>query len=252
LETIVRGIERAGGVMVQRSHLKGGVPDAEIVALGEEIRAELIVVGSRGLGGMRRALIGSVSLSTIHHAHCSVLMVRASGGREGERNVPGRVLLAYDGSKEASAAAKVAAEIATVMGSELHLLHVAASESYPPPFDYVSYEEPGFLEAWTSGLELDEARARAFVEGQAQRMEAQGAKVAEAHLAFGNPDKEIVRLAEDLDVGMIVVSNRGRGEIRRALMGSVSDSVVRHAHCPVMVVRMEKERSVEHEADILT
>jgi nucleotide-binding universal stress UspA family protein len=42
------------------------------------------------------------------------------------------------------------------------------------------------------------------------------------------------------------------GGVRRALVGSVSDSVVRHAHCPVMVVRPEKERMVEHEADLLT
>ncbi len=49
--------------------------------------------------------------------------------------------------------------------------------------------------------------------------------------------REIVRLAEELGVGLIVLGSRGVGGVRRALMGSVSDSVVRHAHCPVMVVR---------------
>jgi nucleotide-binding universal stress UspA family protein len=57
---------------------------------------------------------------------------------------------------------------------------------------------------------------------------------------LGKVDKEIVRLAEDLGAGLVVVGNRGRGGIRRALMGSVSDSVVKHAHCPVLVVRPEK------------
>ena len=154
--------------------------------------------------------------------------------------MPGRILLAYEGSKEASAAAKVAAEITNVTGSQLHLLHVVANEPYPSPFDYVSYEEPEVWEAWEASLERDEERARSFVEGQDQRMEAQGAKVAEAHLSFGRPEEEIVKLAEDLDAGLVVVGNRGRGGIMRALMGSVSDSVVRHAHCPVMVVRTEK------------
>jgi nucleotide-binding universal stress UspA family protein len=51
-------------------------------------------------------------------------------------------------------------------------------------------------------------------------------------------------LAEEIGAGLIVIGSRGRGGIRRALMGSVSDSVVRHAHCPVMVVRPEEEQAV--------
>jgi nucleotide-binding universal stress UspA family protein len=58
----------------------------------------------------------------------------------------------------------------------------------------------------------------------------------------GKPAAEIVDLAEELGVGLVVVGSRGLGGVRRALMGSVSDSVVRHAHCPVLVVRKEGER----------
>jgi nucleotide-binding universal stress UspA family protein len=54
---------------------------------------------------------------------------------------------------------------------------------------------------------------------------------------MGDAPREIVHLAEDLDAGLIVMGSRRRGGIRRALMGSVSDAVVRHAHCPVMIVR---------------
>jgi nucleotide-binding universal stress UspA family protein len=53
-----------------------------------------------------------------------------------------------------------------------------------------------------------------------------------------------VRLAEEIGAGLIVMGSRGRGGVRRALMGSVSDSVVRHAHCPVLVVREEREKGV--------
>ena len=52
-----------------------------------------------------------------------------------------------------------------------------------------------------------------------------------------------MQVAEDIEAGLIVMGSRGRGGVRRALMGSVSDSVVRHAHCPVMIVRREKERA---------
>ena len=54
---------------------------------------------------------------------------------------------------------------------------------------------------------------------------------------MGEAAREIIYLAEDLGAGLVVMGSRGRGGIRRALMGSVSDSVVRHAHCPVLVVR---------------
>jgi nucleotide-binding universal stress UspA family protein len=59
-------------------------------------------------------------------------------------------------------------------------------------------------------------------------------------LLEAEPDEEIVLLAEKECADLIVMGSRGRGRIRRALMGSVSDLVVRHAHCPVLVVRTEK------------
>ena len=63
------------------------------------------------------------------------------------------------------------------------------------------------------------------------------------HLAFGKPDEVIVRLGEELEASLIVTGSRGLGGVRRALMGSVSDSVVRHAHCPVLVVRADEEHT---------
>jgi nucleotide-binding universal stress UspA family protein len=85
-----------------------------------------------------------------------------------------------------------------------------------------------------------------------KRLQETEVDIVEAHLRTGEPDREIVALAEELGAGLIVMGSRGLSGVRRALMGSVSDGVVRHAHCPVMVVRSEKERSAEHEADYLT
>jgi nucleotide-binding universal stress UspA family protein len=61
--------------------------------------------------------------------------------------------------------------------------------------------------------------------------------VAEAHLIRGRADREVVNLSEEIGAGLIIMGSRGLGGVRRALMGSVSDSVVRHAHCPVLIVR---------------
>src|ERR671920_250830 len=73
-----------------------------------------------------------------------------------------------------------------------------------------------------------------------KRKEIAGGTVAGAHLRVGEVAKEVVGLAEELEIDLIVVGTRGRGVIGRALMGSVSDSVVRHARCPVVVARSQE------------
>ena len=70
-----------------------------------------------------------------------------------------------------------------------------------------------------------------------EKIKGAGATVAQAHLRMGRADEEIVDLAQSMGVGLIVMGTRGQGKMRRALMGSVSESVVRHAHCPVTIVR---------------
>jgi nucleotide-binding universal stress UspA family protein len=80
LDGQVRKIEE-GGTTVAKAYLGEGRPDAEVVALAEDIGADMIVVGSRGLGSLRRRPIGSVSSSVAVHAHCPVLVVR--GGQPG-------------------------------------------------------------------------------------------------------------------------------------------------------------------------
>ena len=137
---------------------------------------------------------------------------------------PTKILLATDGSQEAHLAATTAAELAKSTGSELHVVHVGELR---PTFLAQTELEPAQLER----------EARELLDEQLRRVEGAGGTVEEAHLRLGRADEEIVDLAHSMDAGMIVMGSRGRGRIRRALMGSVSDSVVRHAPCPVTIVR---------------
>ena len=76
---------------------------------------------------------------------------------------------------------------------------------------------------------------------QVGKIEDAGGLVARTHLRMNNrPDEAIVGLSEDIGAGLIVVGSRGRGGLRRALVGSVSDSVAWRATCPVLVVRQEQ------------
>jgi nucleotide-binding universal stress UspA family protein len=159
---------------------------------------------------------------------------------------PTKILLATDGSEEATLAARTAVDLAQKTGSELHMVH---ARLLPALAGYSAAETPTTNEIDEVGLKK---RFRRILDKQVEKVEAEGGSVAQAHLRMGRPDTEIVGLAEEIGAGLIVMGSRGLDGIGRALMGSVSDSVVRYAHCPVMVVRPEQARSVEHEADFLT
>jgi nucleotide-binding universal stress UspA family protein len=150
---------------------------------------------------------------------------------------PTKILLATDGSREASLAATTAADLAKSTGSELHVLYVGEAAN-----PYVDVVELAGDEAVPPPLDAElkrqfEQQARDVLDAEAERVRATGGAVTQAHLSMGKADHEIVNLAEEMRAGLIVLGSRGRGGIRRALMGSVSDSVVRHSHCPVLVVR---------------
>ena len=220
---------RSAGVTVAQVYLREGGVAEEIVALAEEIGAGLIVMGSRARGGIRRALMGSVSDAVVQHAHCPVMVVRAD-----PIAFPAKILVATDGSREAELASSSAADLAERTGSELHFVYVG---HLPPVF----YESPG---AWALDPDLQrrmqervEEEVGTRLNEQVQRVREAGGEVAGTHARVGRPDAEIVGLAGELGAGLIVLGSRGHGPLRSALMGSVSDSVVRHARCPVLVVR---------------
>ncbi len=146
---------------------------------------------------------------------------------------PTIILLATDGSRDAELALAAAVEFAVRTHSELHVVTVA--HGYP------SYDV-------RNPAVLDQVReqAESILEDQVKKIEQAGGDVAQKHLRVAERyrSQQIVRVAEDIGAGLIVMGSRGLGGIRRALMGSVSDSVIRHASCPVVVVRPVGEERV--------
>jgi nucleotide-binding universal stress UspA family protein len=144
---------------------------------------------------------------------------------------PTTILLATDGSKEAQLAATTAADLAKSTGSELHVVHVGEIPLVYHPERHAYHAE----------YEEHEKEAQQLLEAEVARVKEAGATVAQSHLRLGRAnsraDEEIVELAQGIDAGLIVMGSRGQGRLRRALVGSVSESVVRHAHCPVTIVR---------------
>jgi nucleotide-binding universal stress UspA family protein len=133
----------------------------------------------------------------------------------------GSILLATDGSEESELAAGAAVELAESTGAELHLVHVELLPITPP--------YPEVLD-WRDDLESADREAWELLHEQVKKVEEAGGTVAGVHLREEEePADEVIALAEELGVGLIVVGSRNQGRIRRALTGSASDQVVRRA-----------------------
>ena len=147
------------------------------------------------------------------------------------------ILLATDGSLEARRAGRVAMDLARKLDLELHLVHVAPISSVyavQGMLSVVDLVDPALRQKLH---EHAVQNAREVLDEQVRRITDAGGSVTEAHPEVGRPDAEIVRLAEELDAGLIVLGSRGEGPFKRAAVGSVAESVVKHAHCPVLVAR---------------
>jgi nucleotide-binding universal stress UspA family protein len=159
---------------------------------------------------------------------------------------PTKILLASDSSDTAAHAMDLAVELCEQTGSQLHLVYVgedaysSATLISPEAADLegVAREDPVLIEQLQ---QQSDQMARRVLDTEVQKVREAGGTVAQAHLRMGKADIEIVELAKEIDAGLLILGSRGSGMIKRALIGSVSDSVVRHAHCPVTVVRQDKD-----------
>jgi nucleotide-binding universal stress UspA family protein len=199
-----------------------GEPREKILDVAAEWDADLIAVGARGLGALASALLGSVSLAIARHAPCPVLVVRPA-----VRRPLHSIVVAFDGSAGAQHAARFVAALA--LPTEVGVRLVGVVE---PPRTPVA--GPGATAMLAAAAEKVTAARRGELEKAMDTVSAQLEGLNAAHvLAVGPPADTLARLDADL----IVLGARGLGTVKRLLVGSVSEHVLRHAHCPVLIVR---------------
>ena len=148
---------------------------------------------------------------------------------------PTKVIIATDGSKDSQLAARTAVELAQQTSSELHVVYV------------LPWPDQGMRDLWgfdASAHDAAEVRGRARLKELAEGIETSGGTVAGTHFESGTPEVRIVAVAEELGAGFVVMGKTGYGGLRRALMGSISDYVVRHAAAPVVIVGRDGSRRV--------
>jgi nucleotide-binding universal stress UspA family protein len=231
LEPMVHGVLARAE---ERAHTLA--PDTEItrsVVAGEALEvleiesrsASLAVVGSRGLSGFSGLLLGSTAVHLAAHGSCPLTVVR------GRPDPAGAVVLAVDGSEAGGAAVGFAFAEAALHGAPLVALHVWNTWSEQ------AYEGPGDpLTAVVADVEhLRAAEQDLLDDTVAAWQEVFPQVVVERRLVRARIRPALIDASRG--ARLVVVGARGRGGFTGLLLGSVSQALLHHAHCPVTVVR---------------
>ena len=202
-----------------------GPADELLAAIADEIKAELIVLGTTGHTGLSRFLLGSVAASTIRHATCDVLVVRGAGTQPFTKP-----LIATDFDPQSSKAIRRAARICAP-GATLEVMH--AWQLPAGSWGATLLGQARF--PWSSVRDAVVASAQSQVDKLVAEHAAEG-RTLHVELLQGAPAQVITETAEKGGHDLIAVGAHGHRGVRRLLLGSVAENVIRHAPCSVLVV----------------
>jgi len=198
-------------------HLQMGSPAEVIVSIAEEQKADLIVMGARGLGPIKERLLGSVSHRILTLAHCATLIVN------GPVKAMKQILLPLQGPSDTESAIRFLQLKPFHDAVEVTLLTVLPSTE--PPW-------PGDAAAAAASAEILEKQAD-YIEGVAERLRAIGYQ-AHGAAVNGSPATMILQQAATLRSDLILMGTSGRQGITRFVLGSVSHAVLHQMPCPVL------------------
>jgi len=216
--SVARDIAKTERALIKTVCEEGEIYE-RIVDLADAEKCDLIVMGRKGMSRLENTLVGSVTARVIGYAQKDVLVV--------PDNSPigwGVLVIATDGSRYSKAAAAKAIDFAKSYGGELRVVSVV---DVPPEF-YA--EAPDALDEMI-------AKAKSHTKDLKTQAESAGIK-AETFVGEGEAYKLISDLAIKEKANTIIIGSHGRTGLKRLLMGSVTEKVIGHAPCPVLVARL--------------
>ena len=208
-----------------------------ILEAAERERADLIVMGTQGLGGIRKLLLGSTTEQVLRGTRTPLLAVPVGGARivgldpSQPRWHMETILIATDFSEASADAVQWAAELAQRLSVRLVVAHVVTQAELAPPS-----ESDG-----AQGDDEQAAGARKRLEELAARIP--GSLERDTVVAVGQPADAIASIAKERHAGLIVVGRTGQGGLLAPQPGSIAYRVLSLAHVPVLVVPPVKNRS---------
>jgi nucleotide-binding universal stress UspA family protein len=227
--------ELAGNGLKVESAVRPGNAADEILQQVQEQAADLVIMRTRGQAGIQRAVMGSVGERLLSQCDVPIIMLRP-GGRRMERLA--NVLVPMDGSPGGALALARGVELAKATGAEIRVIEVVVPMVFHTlaPDRGLMYYDP----TWD-----DEAlgAAQSYVAGMLTRVRSAGVVAdGDARMAPDIPDC-IVQAANEHTSDLIVMSTHALTGLQRAVLGSVADSVVRAAPCPVLLLRRRSQEN---------
>jgi nucleotide-binding universal stress UspA family protein len=211
-----------------------GSPAWEILTAADEIKPDLIVVGSQGQSAISRFFLGSISQKVLTEAECSVRVAR---GRIEVDPSPVRIVIGFDSSRGAQAAVDAVSERNWPESTEVRL--VSVTDPIAPTA--IGRFVPPIAESVDEVNESEREWLRDLAAGALEKLAKAGLD-ASLNISPGNPKKVLVDEAENWNADCIFLGANAFGSrIERFLIGSTSSAVAARAHCSVEVIRLQPE-----------
>jgi nucleotide-binding universal stress UspA family protein len=205
-------------------HSEGSISESLIKYIEDE-KSDLVISGTRGLGGFKRMLVGSVSSHLVSHSPSPVMVVR----KHAEKLELKRMLVATDGSESALRAERLTTSIAKAIGAKLTFVNVVYLPPTAYPIDGTGFDK--IMNDLKQAGNIVTTRAASFAKDNG--VEADAKTLDE----FQSPVMALTRLAEKENYDLIALGTRGLGGFRRLALGSVASGVVHYAHCSVLIAK---------------
>lgn len=208
-----------------------GVPGTALAKYSREMGVDLVVMTTHGRGGMQRAWLGSVADLLVRTLEIPLLLVRPKDGTAPAPRLH-QILVPLDGSRRAEAALPPAQTMAFVFDAGLTLLQTI----YPVPVvtDPPTSFPTGYDEQLTA---IQRREAKDYLDSMVERLEEAGVPASSAAVVGGSAVEAIQAAGREPGTGMIAIATHGRSGVRRMVLGSVADKLVRAGDLPVLVTR---------------
>lgn len=203
--------------------------------LDEAQQACLLVLGSRGLRGLRGLLAGSVCVQVATHAPCPVVVIGAPRCARDPGRSPSRVVVGVDATQSCTPAVGFAFQAARQRGIPLLAVHAWTPD---PPAD---------LEGISVRPALAETLARRTLERALDRWQPEFTDVP-VHTALVRGDPEHALIAQSRGAALLAVGTRGRGQVLGTVLGSVSQAILHHGDRPLAIIRHDRSRQAQSPA----